>query len=169
MNILPKELELKYVYEDFKPVIQAPYKLIFSDGTSQEGLLNTDGYAKITIPGDKIQSKVYYGFSSVEAKPDKNKANNPFKDKKVMTVTEAEQLIEQYNQQELDALLDEYFPDEIEDMINGGDVEYDDHINDYEEKLIEQENNTDDAITDDLEEILLSDNSSSHLSLRDDI
>lgn len=97
LNLLPKELELKYVYDDLKPVIQAPYKLIFSDGTSQEGILDSNGYAKVPIPGDKTQSKVYYGFSHVEAKPDKEKVANPFKDRKVMNVTEAEQLIEQYN------------------------------------------------------------------------
>ncbi|ENW81802.1 hypothetical protein F909_01486 [Acinetobacter sp. ANC 3929] len=168
LNLLPKELELKYVYDDLKPVIQAPYKLIFSDGTSQEGILDANGYAKVSIPGDKTQSKVYYGFSHVEAKPDKDKVANPFKDRKVMSVTEAEQLIEQYNQQELATLLDEYFPDEIEDMIKGDDIEYDDHISDYEEHLIASENNAEDVLEDDAEEILLSsEDSTSGLGLGD--
>ena len=168
LNLLPKELELKYVYDDLKPVIQAPYKLIFSDGTSQEGILDSNGYAKVPIPGDKTQSKVYYGFSHVEAKPDKEKVANPFKDRKVMNVTEAEQLIEQYNQQELATLLDEYFPDAIEDMIKGDDIEYDDHISDYEEHLIASENNTEDVLEDDAEEILLSsEDSTSGLGLGD--
>ena len=168
LNLLPKELELKYVYDDLKPVIQAPYKLIFSDGTSQEGILDANGYAKVSIPGDKTQSKVYYGFSHVEAKPDKEKVANPFKDRKVMSVTEAEQLIEQYNQQELATLLDEYFPDEIEDMIKGDDIEYDDHISDYEEHLIASENNAEDVLEDDAEEILLSsEDSTSGLGLGD--
>ncbi|MBC9230478.1 DUF2345 domain-containing protein, partial [bacterium SPL81] len=168
LNLLPKELELKYVYDDLKPVIQAPYKLIFSDGTSQEGILDANGYAKVSIPGDKTQSKVYYGFSLVEAKPDKEKVANPFKDRKVMSVTEAEQLIEQYNQQELVTLLDEYFPDEIEDMIKGDDIEYDDHISDYEEHLIASENNVEDVLEDDVEEILLSsEDSTSGLGLGD--
>lgn len=52
-----------------------------------------------------------------------------------MSIVEAEQLIEQYNKQELDHLLDEYFPDEIQAMIDGQGVEYDDHINDYVEKI----------------------------------
>ena len=168
LNLLPKELELKYVYDDLKPVIQAPYKLIFSDGTSQEGILDANGYAKVSIPGDKTQSKVYYGFSLVEAKPDKEKVANPFKDRKVMSVAEAEQLIEQYNQQELATLLDEYFPDEIEDMIKGDDIEYDDHISDYEEHLIASENNAEDVLEDDAEEILLSsEDSTSGLGLGD--
>ena len=168
LNLLPKELELKYVYDDLKPVIQAPYKLIFSDGTSQEGILDSNGYAKVPIPGDKTRSKVYYGFSHVEAKPDKEKVANPFKDRKVMSVTEAEQLIEQYNQQELATLLDEYFPDEIEDMIKGDDIEYDDHISDYEEYLIASENNAEDVLEDDAEEILLSsEDSTSGLGLGD--
>ncbi|WP_336936585.1 type VI secretion system Vgr family protein, partial [Acinetobacter beijerinckii] len=168
LNLLPKELELKYVYDDLKPVIQAPYKLIFSDGTSQEGILDANGYAKVPIPGDKTQSKVYYGFSLVEAKPDKEKVANPFKDRKVMSVAEAEQLIEQYNQQELATLLDEYFPDEIEDMIKGDDIEYDDHISDYEEHLIASENNAEDVLEDDAEEILLSsEESTSGLGLGD--
>ncbi|MGB5887136.1 MAG: DUF2345 domain-containing protein, partial [Acinetobacter venetianus] len=168
LNLLPKELELKYVYDDLKPVIQAPYKLIFSDGTSQEGILDANGYAKVSIPGDKTQSKVYYGFSLVEAKPDKEKVANPFKDRKVMSVAEAEQLIEQYNQQELATLLDEYFPDEIEDMIKGDDIEYDDHISDYEEHLAASENNAEDVLEDDAEEILLSsEDSTSGLGLGD--
>ncbi|UTO20235.1 type VI secretion system tip protein VgrG [Acinetobacter sp. Z1] len=168
LSLLPKELELKYVYDDLKPVIQAPYKLIFSDGTSQEGILDANGYAKVSIPGDKTQSKVYYGFSLVEAKPDKEKVANPFKDRKVMSVAEAEHLIEQYNQQELATLLDEYFPDEIEDMIKGDDIEYDDHISDYEEHLIASENNAEDVLEDDAEEILLSsEDSTSGLGLGD--
>jgi type VI secretion system secreted protein VgrG len=124
-------------------------------------------YAKLTIPGDKIQPKVYYGFSGVEAKPDQDKIANPFKDQKVMSVTAAKQMIEQYNQQESNALLDEYFPDEIETLIKGQDIEYDDHIADYEEQLIAQENNHNDDIADDLEEILLTDDSASRLELGD--
>lgn len=162
---MPKELELKYVYEDLKPVVQAPFKLIFTDGSSQEGILNADGFAKVAIPSDKAQPKVYYGFSSVDAKPDKEKNENPFKDNNVMSVTEAEQLIEQYNQQELDALLDDFFPDEIEEMLKTGDIEYDDHISDYEEQLIPQQNDTDDEIADDLEEILLKKDSASRFDL----
>ena len=164
---MPKELELKYIYDDLKPVAQAPFKLIFADGSSQEGVLDAEGYAKVTIPSDKTQPKVYYGFSSVEAKPDREKIDNPFKDQKVMSVTEAEQLIEQYNQQELDALLDEYFPDEIEDMLTSNNIEYDDQVSDYEEQLIPQQNDVDDAIADDLEEILLTDDSTSRLDLGD--
>ena len=167
LNLMPKELELKYIYDDLKPVAQAPFKLIFADGSSQEGVLDAEGYAKVTIPSDKTQPKVYYGFSSVEAKPDREKIDNPFKDQKVMSVTEAEQLIEQYNQQELDALLDEYFPDEIEDMLTSNNIEYDDHVSDYEEQLIPQQNDVDDAIADDLEEILLTDDSTSRLDLGD--
>ncbi|XZW25637.1 DUF2345 domain-containing protein [Acinetobacter baumannii] len=159
LNIPPKELELKYVYDDLKPVAQAPYKLIFQDGSMQEGLLDGNGYAKVQVPADKIQPKVYYGFSNMEAKPDQPKQQNSFKDKKVMSIVEAEQLIEQYNKQELDHLLDEYFPDEIQAMIDGQGVEYDDHINDYVEKDLEQQNNPDDAIADHAEEIPLNERS----------
>ncbi len=52
LNLLAQRLKLKYVYDDLKPVIQAPYKLIFSDGTSQEGILDSNGYAKVPIPGE---------------------------------------------------------------------------------------------------------------------
>ncbi|MDM1304372.1 DUF2345 domain-containing protein, partial [Acinetobacter indicus] len=166
-KLLPNKVELKYIYDDLKPVAQAPFKLIFADGSAQEGVLDAEGYAKVTIPSDKTQPKVYYGFSSVEAKPDREKVDNPFKDQKVMSVTEAEQLIEKYNQQELDALLDEYFPDEIEEMLTSNNIEYDDHVSDYEEQLIPQQNNVDDAIADDLEEILLTDDSTSRLDLGD--
>ena len=63
--------------------------------------------------------------------------------------------------------MDDYFPDEIEDMLNVTDTEYDNHINDYEEKIIPQQNNINDEIADDLEEILLTDDSTSRLELGD--
>ncbi|XZW10403.1 DUF2345 domain-containing protein [Acinetobacter baumannii] len=169
LNMPAKELELKYVYDDLKPVAQAPYKLIFQDGSMQEGILDSSGYAKVQVPADKIQPKVYYGFSNMEAKPDQPKQQNSFKDKKVMSIVEAEQLIEQYNKQELDHLLDEYFPDEIEAMIDGQGVEYDDHINDYEEKDLEQQNNPDDAIADHAEEIPLNEHAAPHVGLGEDL
>ncbi|EPG7538289.1 type VI secretion system Vgr family protein [Acinetobacter baumannii] len=169
LNMPAKELELKYVYDDLKPVAQAPYKLIFQDGTTQEGILDSNGSAKVQIPADKIQPKVYYGFSNMEAKPDQPKQNNTFKDKHVMSVMAAEQLIEQYNKQELDHLLDEYFPDEIEAIIEGQGVVYEDHINDYEEKDLEQQNNPDDAIADHAEEILLNERSSLHSGFGEDV
>lgn len=169
LNMPAKELELKYMYEDLKPVAQAPYKLIFQDGSMQEGILDSRGYAKVQIPADKIQPKIYYGFSNMEAKPDQPKQDNTFKDKQVMSIAEAEQLIEQYNKQELDHLLDEYFPDEIQAMIDGQGVEYDDHINDYEEKALEQQNNPDDAIADHAEEIPLNEQATSHLGFGDDL
>ncbi|WP_047473420.1 type VI secretion system Vgr family protein, partial [Acinetobacter sp. ZOR0008] len=169
LNMSPKELELKYVYDDLKPVAQAPYKLIFQDGSIQEGLLDDNGYAKVQVPVDKIQPKVYYGFSNMEAKPDQLKQHNSFKDKKVMSIVAAEQLIEQYNKQELDYLLDEYFPDEIQAMIDGQGVEYDDHINDYVEKDLEQQNNPDDAIADHAEEIPLNEQAATHVGLGEDL
>ncbi|MEN8347217.1 type VI secretion system Vgr family protein [Acinetobacter nosocomialis] len=169
LNMPPKELELKYVYDDLKPVAQAPYKLIFQDGTIQEGLLDSSGSAKVQIPADKIQPKVYYGFSNMEAKPDQPKQQNSFKDKKVMSIVAAEQLIEQYNKQELDHLLDEYFPDEIQAMIDGQGIEYDDHINDYVEKDLKQQNNPDDAIADHAEEIPLSEQAVPHVGLGEDL
>ena len=169
LNMPAKELALKYMYEDLKPVAQAPYKLIFQDGTTQEGLLDSRGYAKVQIPADKIQPKVYYGFSNMEAKPDQPKQDNTFKDRQVMSIAEAEQLIEQYNKQELDHLLDEYFPDEIQAMIDGQGVEYDDHINDYEEKALEQQNNSDDAIADHAEEIPLNEQATPHFGFGGDL
>ena len=64
-------------------------------------------------------------------------------------------------------MLDEYFPDEIEEMLTSNNIEYDDHVSDYEEQLIPQQNDVDDAIADDLEEILLTDDSTSRLDLGD--
>ena len=168
LTLPSRTVELNYLYDDLKPVAQAPYKLVFEDGSMQEGLLDNNGYAKATIPGDKKQPKVYYGFSSLDATPDQQKLDNRFKDNQVMSITEAEQLLEQYNQQELDALLDDYFPDEIEEMINGSDIEYDDHVSDYEEQLIAQYNNAADGIADDAEEILLNEGSSSQFKSGDD-
>jgi len=52
-------------------------------------------------------------------------------------------------------------------MLMSNNIEYDDHVSDYEEQLIPQQNNVDDAIADDLEEILLTDDSTSRLDLGD--
>lgn len=164
LNMPPKALELKYLYDDLKPVVQAPYKLMFEDGTMIEGILDANGYAKVQVPADKNKPKVYYGFSSVEAKSDHTKPENTFKDNKIMTLAEAEQLIEQYNKQELDILLDEYFPDEIQSMIDGHSVEYVEHINDYVEQSLEQENSSSDAIEDNAEEIPLNVQATPHFS-----
>ncbi|RPE28315.1 type VI secretion system secreted protein VgrG [Acinetobacter sp. BIGb0102] len=168
LNMPPKALELKYLYDDLKPVVQAPYKLMFEDGTMLEGILDTNGYAKVQVPADKSKPKVYYGFSSVEAKSDHTKPENTFKDNKIMTLAEAEQLIEQYNKQELDILLDEYFPDEIQSMIDGHSVEYDEHINDYVEQSLEQKNSSSDAIEDNAEEIPLNEQATPHFSFGDE-
>ncbi|MBO3659319.1 type VI secretion system Vgr family protein [Acinetobacter haemolyticus] len=168
LNMPPKALELKYLYDDLKPVVQAPYKLMFEDGTMIEGILDANGYAKVQVPADKNKPKVYYGFSSVEAKSDHTKPENTFKDNKIMTLVEAEQLIEQYNKQELDILLDEYFPDEIQSMIDGHSVEYVEHINDYVEQSLEQENSSSDAIEDNAEEIPLNEQATPHFSFGDE-
>lgn len=50
-------------------------------------------------------------------------------------------------------------------MLKTGDIEYEDHISDYEEQLIPQQNDTDDEIADDLEEILLKEDSASRFDL----
>ena len=54
-------------------------------------------------------------------------------------------------------------------MINGSDIEYDDHINDYEEQLIAQYNNADDGIADDAEEIVLTEEKSCQSRFGNDV
>ena len=40
-----RELELHYHYDDLTPVVSAPYKVTFADGSVREGTLDADGYA----------------------------------------------------------------------------------------------------------------------------
>ena len=53
-------------------------------------------------------------------------------------------------------------------MIDGNDMEFDDHINDYEEQILMPNNNSDDAIADDAKEILLNEDTSFKPKLGDE-
>ena len=59
-------------------------------------------------------------------------------------------------------------PDEIEEMIEANDIEYEDHIADYEEQFVKQHNHSDEALNDDAEEILLNSDPISRLNLGDE-
>ncbi|SUE25313.1 Uncharacterized protein conserved in bacteria [Ralstonia mannitolilytica] len=57
------EIELHYHYDDLTPVVEAPYKVTFDNGTVLEGTLNQDGYKLLKgVPAGAYQ--VDYGEDS---------------------------------------------------------------------------------------------------------
>jgi len=44
----PLEIELNFHYDDLSPVVGAPYKVTFGDGTVLEGVLDDNGYKLLT-------------------------------------------------------------------------------------------------------------------------
>ena len=58
-----REIELHYHYDDLTPVVEAPYKVTFDNGTVLEGTLNQDGYKLLKgVPPGAYQ--VDYGEDS---------------------------------------------------------------------------------------------------------
>ena len=71
-------IELNYHYDDLSPVIGAPYKLVFEDGTIKEGCLDANGHARVEgVPN--LGAKVYYGEDSRAYQPDVELPANTFK------------------------------------------------------------------------------------------
>ena len=48
VGVPPLEIELHYDYDDLSPVVGAPYKVTFEDGTVRQGSLNSTGYALLS-------------------------------------------------------------------------------------------------------------------------
>ncbi|WP_428827486.1 DUF2345 domain-containing protein [Azonexus sp. IMCC34842] len=56
----PHFIELNYHDESLQPVANAPYHLVFEDGTMKEGILDANGYARLEgVPNQS--ARVYYG------------------------------------------------------------------------------------------------------------
>src|SRR5690606_346846 len=67
VGLTPKVLELKYAYKDLKPVVDAPYLVLFDNGTQNAGTLDANGEAK--IPNPPGPGKVFFGHDQRDAFP----------------------------------------------------------------------------------------------------
>ncbi|GGB96112.1 type VI secretion system Vgr family protein [Pseudoduganella buxea] len=129
-------MELNYRWDDMQPMVGAPYKVQFDDGTSIEGKLDAQGFARIeNVPSSG--GVVTYGEDEREAVLRKPRKANALYGAKATTDDEAAQILTAYLAQEDAYYKENFFPDEIEemtgDMDDGGEstLEYDFHYNDY--------------------------------------
>ncbi|WP_332877496.1 DUF2345 domain-containing protein [Massilia sp. S19_KUP03_FR1] len=124
-------VELNYRWDDLQPMVGAPYKVLFDDGTSIEGKLDAKGYARL----DGMPAKgavVTYGEDERDATLRHPREANALFGARAADEDEASALIDAYLAQEDAHDQDNYFPDEIEAMADGESVlDYDFHYDDY--------------------------------------
>jgi len=136
-------LELNYRWDDMQPMVAAPYKVTFADGTSREGKLDAKGFAKLDGVPHSVAS-VVYGEDERDAVLRKQRKPNAVAGMKASTHEEASAILAKYIEQEDAYLKENYFPDEIEDMLAGGsgtsELEYEFHYDDYRYEDEEQAN-----------------------------
>ncbi|WP_454723990.1 MULTISPECIES: type VI secretion system Vgr family protein [Cupriavidus] len=123
--LLPRALDLRYAYDDLKPVANAPYRIVFEDGSEQQGNLDDKGYARIDHP--PAPGTVYFGFDQREAFPARERPANPLYGTVAETPEQAKANLERYRQLEAEYREDNFFPDEA-----NGATEFDDLANDYQ-------------------------------------
>jgi uncharacterized protein (DUF2345 family) len=127
-------LELNYRWDDMQPMVGAPYKAIFADGTSREGKLDAQGFARLEGVPNSIAS-VVYGEDERDPVPRKQRKPNAVYGMKATTQEEASAILAKYIEQEDAYLKENYFPDEIEDMLAASEgtseLEYEFHYDDY--------------------------------------
>lgn len=128
IGLQPKALELKYAYQDLKPVADAPYQVLFEDGTQHSGTLNAKGEAKINNPPSA--GTVLFGYDQREAFAYPNRPANPILGFKPDSPEAAADALARYSQAEADFMEDNYFPDEVA-LIYSGEEAYDDLLEDY--------------------------------------
>ncbi|GHH60499.1 hypothetical protein [[Pseudomonas] boreopolis] len=154
VGLTPKVLELKYAYKDLKPVVDAPYLVLFDNGTQNAGTLDANGEAK--IPNPPGPGKVFFGYDQRDAFPYPERPANPILGFKPTSPEDAAQALERYAKAEADFMEDNYFPDEVAAIYSGGE-DYDDLLSDYEydsESVIEE---LDDATPGKHDEVMLDD------------
>ena len=135
-------LELNYRWDDLQPMVGAPYKVTFADGTSREGKLDAQGFARLEGVPASIAT-VVYGEDERDATLRKQRKPNAVLGMKATSDEEAAAILAKYIEQEDEYLKENYFPDEIEDMLAAAEgtseLEYEFHYDDYryedEEKL----------------------------------
>lgn len=129
VGLTGKVLDLKYAYSDLKPVVGAPYRIEFDDGTVKEGKLDDKGEAKIENPPGP--GKAFFGYDQRQAFAYPERPGNPVFGFKPSTPEEAQQALQRYTEAETEYMDDNYFPDEIA-AIYSGEQDYDDLLEDYE-------------------------------------
>jgi type VI secretion system secreted protein VgrG len=136
-------LTLEYTYADLKPVVGAPFRIIFDDGSQRQGQLDAEGKATIVNPPDA--GTVYFGYDAREAFPLQERPANALYGFKPTSPEDAKRAIERYKAQEEAYMQDNYFPDEIQALVSG--VDYDDLVEDYEydEEIAPQHEEEDDS------------------------
>ncbi|WBS04811.1 type VI secretion system tip protein TssI/VgrG [Pseudoduganella sp. SL102] len=133
-------LELNYRWDDLQPMVGAPYKVLFDNGTSRSGKLDANGFARLeNVPA--TGASVTFGEDERDAQPRKKQKPNALAGSKPKSDEEAQRLLERYLAQEAEYYKSNFFPDEIEDMdadwvdVTEGDgsseLDYDYHMNDY--------------------------------------
>ena len=127
-------LELNYRWDDLQPMVGAPYKVTFADGTSREGKLDASGFARLESIPNSIAT-VVYGEDERDAKLRKQRKPNAVYGMKASTQEEASAILARYIEQEDAYLKENYFPDEVEDMLAAAEgtseLEYEFHHDDY--------------------------------------
>ncbi|TDN42344.1 DUF2345 domain-containing protein, partial [Azoarcus indigens] len=124
---MPRALNIRYAYSDLKPVVDAPYCIVFEDGSTKRGVLDGAGCAWIENP--PAPSRIYFGFDQREAFAYNEPQVNPLHGVQITTPAEAHAALERYRKLESEYLADLYFPDEIKAIAN---VDYDDLVEDYQ-------------------------------------
>ena len=129
-------IELNYRWDDMQPMVGAPYKLLFDDGTSVEGKLDANGFARVeNVPSSGAM--VTYGEDERDAVPRKKLQPNGLLGAKATTEEEAQAILKAYLEQEDAYYQENFFPDELEEMCLEADctgeviLDYDFHYGDY--------------------------------------
>lgn len=152
-------LDIKYAYDDLKPVVDAPYLVIFDDGTQQTGTLDDKGEATIVNPPGP--GRVFFGYDQREPFAYHLPPENPIFGFRPSSPEDAAQALERYAEAEAAYMADNYFPDEIA-AIYSGTSEYDDLTEDYEyaAEVVPEDHDHDDSGMHD--EVLVTGNSTDH-------
>lgn len=132
LSALPQDrvrgvLDIKYAYADLKPVVNAPYRVVFEDGTQTEGTLDDNGEARIENPPGA--GRVFFGYDQRDAFAYPERPRNPIFGFRPTTPEDAREALALYAG--ADYMADNYFPDEIAAIYSGEDDD-DDLVDDYE-------------------------------------
>ncbi|KAF1012796.1 MAG: hypothetical protein GAK31_03876 [Stenotrophomonas maltophilia] len=129
LGLTPRALDLKYAYKDLKPVVGAPFRVMFDNGSSAEGKLDDKGEARIENPPGP--GKVFFGYDQREAFAYPQRPANPIFGFVPTSPEDARQALERYAKAENEYMEDNYFPVEVA-AIYSGEESYDDLVNAYD-------------------------------------
>ncbi len=129
VGLTPKNLDLKYTYKDLKPVVGAPFTVLFDNGTRAEGRLDEKGEAVVQNPPGP--GAVIFGYDQREVFAYPERPPNPIFGFVPTSAEDARQALERYAEAENEYMEDNYFPDEVTDIYSG-DQQHEDLVNSYE-------------------------------------